>query len=457
MMDFQYLIKDIPDYQYFYTVDEMDKRSKALAEKYPEQVKCYKAGESRNGHDINVLEIGKGSKNALLFGCPHPNEPIGAMMLDFLSERLASDEALREKFDYTWHLIKVIDIDGTKLNEGWFKDSKSIKNYAQGFYRPPGHEQIEWTFPIDYKTLHFDRPLPETQVLMKLIEEKKPEFMFSLHNSGFGGVYYYITENAPELYPVFKALPKLVNLPLSLGEPEAPYLEAYAPAVYNLSSITQEYDYIEKNSDMDPAQIITAGTCSDEYAAKVAGTFTLVCEMPYYYDSRIEDLSDSDISRREARLYNVKKSLESSQKLQAILDSIEEEIPNKQDSPFYRAVSHSLKTTVPYLKAEEKEIMTNPDMERTAKVSEVFDNKIVSQFYQGLMLGMFRRLLHESAQGGSSLLIEKRDEVDKLFDQHFESLEKQLNYKPIPIKDLVTVQLLAGLSTADYVQRKGKK
>lgn len=457
MMDFQNLVKDIPDYKRFYTVDEMDERSKALAEKYPDTVKYYKAGESRNGHDINVLEIGNGSKDALLFGCPHPNEPIGAMMLDFLSERLATDDELRKKLDYTWHLIKVIDIDGTKLNEGWFNDSSSIKKYAQDFYRPPGHEQIEWTFPIDYKTLRFDKPLPETKVLMNLMEEKKPQFMFSLHNSGFGGVYYYITEDAPELYPIFKELPKLVNLPLSLGEPEAPYLESYAPAVYNLSSITQEYDYIEKNSDMDPAQIITAGTCSDEYAARVADTFTLVCEMPYYYDPRIADLSESDITRREARLYNVRKSLENNQLLQKILDEVEGDLTIKESSPFYRAVSNGLKTMLPYLKAEEKEIMNNKEMERAAKVSEVFDNKIVSQFYQGLMLGMFRRMLHENSVNGSDKIKAKQKEIDHIFDEHFESLEKQLNYKPIPIKDLVTVQLLAGLNAADYVQKKMKK
>jgi len=288
------------------------------------------------------------------------------------------------------------------------------------------------------------------------MEEKKPQFMFSLHNSGFGGVYYYITEDAPQLYPIFKELPTLVNLPLSLGEPEAPYLETYAPAVYNLSSITQEYDYIEKNSDMDPAKIITAGTCSDDYAEKVAGTFTLVCEMPYYYDPRIEDLSESDITRKEARLYNVRKSLENNKQLKAIFDEIAEELPNKQ-SPFYRAVSHNLKTMLPYLKAEEKEILTNKEMERTAKVSEVFDNKIVSQFYQGLMLGMFRRLLHENAGQGSPLLKKKSEEIDELFEQHFEALEKQLNYKAIPIKDLVTVQLLAGLNTANYVQTERTK
>jgi hypothetical protein len=152
----------------------------------------------------------------------------------------------------------------------------------------------------------------------------------------------------------------------------------------------------------------------------------------------------------------VRKSLENNQLLQKILDEVEGDLTIKESSPFYRAVSHSLKTMLLYLKAEEKEIMNNKEMERKAKVSEVFDNKIISQFYDGLMLGMFRRLLHENSINGSDFIKAKQKEIDRIFDDHFESLEKQLNYKPVPIKDLVTVQLLAGLNTANYVQRKEK-
>jgi len=86
-MNFKDIVKEIPDYENFYTVNEMDEHSLALAEKYPDKVKVYEAGKSRAGHPIYVIEIGNGSKNALLFGCPHPNEPIGAMMLEFFSEK----------------------------------------------------------------------------------------------------------------------------------------------------------------------------------------------------------------------------------------------------------------------------------------------------------------------------------------------------------------------------------
>lgn len=432
----------------------MDEHSRQLAEKYPEKVKMYEAGKSRQGHPINVLQIGNGSKNALLFGCPHPNEPIGAMMLEFFSERLATDEELLNYFDYTWHIIKVIDVDGTKLNEGWFDDSSSIRNYAEGFYRPPGFEQVEWTFPVDYKTLKFDNPMPETEVLMRLMEEKKPEFMFSLHNAGFGGVYYYITKDSPELYPIFDRLPKLVNLPLSLGEPEAPYLKTLHPAVYELSPISADYDYIAANSDMDPATIIKSGSCSDEYASKVADTFSIVCEMPYYYDPRIEDLSDSDITRKEARLFSNDKACQQHKFLSEIMKEIENEID--KTSPFYSAINNFVETGGGYLEAERKEIETNPEMDRPATVAEVFDNKLVIQFYQSLMLGMLKRLINGSMENNDSqVLKDAKEKADKAFEDKIDYLEDNLNYKTIPIKDLVTVQLMAGLYTADFVL-KGK-
>jgi hypothetical protein len=52
------------------------------------------------------LKIGSGSKNALLLGCPHPNEPIGAMMLEYFTQALVDDDALRKELDFTWYVVK---------------------------------------------------------------------------------------------------------------------------------------------------------------------------------------------------------------------------------------------------------------------------------------------------------------------------------------------------------------
>lgn len=52
----------------------------------------------------------------------------------------------------------------------WLKGPYTISNYTRGFFRPAGDEMVEWTFPIDYKTLHFHDVMPETQAVMDLID-----------------------------------------------------------------------------------------------------------------------------------------------------------------------------------------------------------------------------------------------------------------------------------------------
>jgi hypothetical protein len=450
-MNFDYLVDQIPDYRRFFYVDEFDRRTQELAEKFPRVVKVYEIGKSRNAHPIKVIKIGNGSRNALMFGCPHPNEPIGAMMLDFLCEKLVEDEQLRSHFDYTWYLIKVIDPDGTKLNEGWFSNPQSIKSYAGNFYRPPGYRQVEWTFPVDYKTLHFHEPLPETQTLMKIMEEEKPVFMYSLHNAGFGGVYYYISDDSPELYEDFHAIPHRFKVPLALGEPEVPYLKMLSKAIYKLSPITEEYDYLEKHAKVDPAQIIRAGASSDEYAKRVADTYSLVCEVPYYYDPRIEDISEAQMTRKEARLI----SWESSTKQYEFVREIFEICKNysNEKSPFYEVLENYVEIMPEHLNAEKNWIETDPQLQRKATVAEVFDNTCVTQFYQSLMLGMLKRFVNEILENyEDEKLSEVKKKVDGQFDRKIDYLEKNLNYRAIPIKDLVAIQLLAGLKTAEYVQ-----
>ncbi len=50
MADFiQKLIDNIPDYQQFLTVDEMDENSKKLAAEFPDLVEIFEAGKSPQG------------------------------------------------------------------------------------------------------------------------------------------------------------------------------------------------------------------------------------------------------------------------------------------------------------------------------------------------------------------------------------------------------------------------
>ncbi|CAF3885733.1 unnamed protein product, partial [Rotaria sp. Silwood1] len=97
--------------------------------------------------------------------------------------------------------IPCVDPDGTRLNQGWFSGPFTIRNYARNFYRPRTEEQVEWTFPITYKNYSWTTPSNETQALMYAIRLVQPDFVYGLHNSGFGGMYYYISQPLFDIFP----------------------------------------------------------------------------------------------------------------------------------------------------------------------------------------------------------------------------------------------------------------
>ncbi|CAF1526914.1 unnamed protein product, partial [Adineta steineri] len=136
------LMNSVPDYSRFFTVDELINRSRNLALKRSSLVQYRGIGHSQNGETIPMLTIGNGAKSLLLYACPHPNEPIGTLLIDFLLNALFDHSELLDK--YTWHLIPCVDPDGTRLNEGWFTGPFTISNYARYFYRPRLQEQVEW-------------------------------------------------------------------------------------------------------------------------------------------------------------------------------------------------------------------------------------------------------------------------------------------------------------------------
>ena len=445
---FDKVVEEVPEYKTFYTMDELKASSEKLTQKHPSKVKIFKIGKSRKGEEIEALRIGKGEKTALLFGFPHPNEPIGSMTLEYLSWRLVEDESL-DKLDFTWYIIKCIDPDGARLNEGWFKGPFNPFNYALNYYRPPGYQQIEWTFPIKYRTLVWDKPIPETRALMRIMEDAKPQFMYSLHNSGFGGVYFYVSSRCKPLYVKFQNLAKKEKLPLHLGEPEAPYMKKLAKAIFKMPTSVERYEFLKKHTKKDPAKIINYGTSSDDYARRVAGSFTLVCEMPYYYDPRIGDTSESDVIRREAVLYSLTLAEERYNFIKEKYSEVKAIVgKRKEKKPFIDTIEDSLKRFPDYLAAQRHWAETDRKLRRKATVAEKFDSYVISRFYDLLSLGMLYRCVKDT----------KNEEVEKEVLQRItkwnEELENQLSYKVIPIRSLVRVQLGSALLTAEYIRKK---
>lgn len=464
-MDILQILDRVPDYKAFLTVEEMDRNTLELARRYPDIVRVEEIGRSRWNHPIYCLIIGEGSQNALLYGCPHPNEPIGAMMLEFFSEELCRNAELRRELDYTFYIVKSSDPDGTSLNEGWFKGPFTVSHYQRNFFRPAFAQQVEWSFPIDYKTLHFHQPIPETQALMQIIDTKKPTFIYSLHNAGFGGCYWYLTEGDEALYKKLYEAPAREKIPLSLGEPETPYCEELYPGIYKMMGVISHYDYLEKfNPGVDPATLLTSGTSSDEYANRDGhiSARALVNEMPYFYDPRIEDTSPSDMSRREAILINCDQTEADFAALTPIYERVKPLI--RTWNPFFISLEDRMATNNAGNLAAKRQWAMNPEFEQPATVAQKFENLYGSGFYRNLNFAVLRRACSYELEHAQDLTQQERDalrrceeDTAELMEKNLRYLEENLHYEAVPIRKLVRIQMASGLLYAQYVHEKNER
>lgn len=379
-------------------------------------------------------------------------------MLEYFSKRLAEDEELRKELDYTWYIVKAWDADGLRLNEKWLKGPYTLYNYSRNFFRPAGFRQVDWTFPIDYKELHFHNTLPETTAMMHLIDEIRPEFIYSLHNAGFGGVYWYLSRKTPEIYEEMREAANRQDVPLNLGEPEAPYCVEWAPAVYQSLGIRQDYDYMEQYGNVDMKEAIKCGTCSADYGKDVCGAFTLLTELPYFYDKRIKDMSPSDILRKDAVLEKLEWNEKSNRFIRETLDISRRYM--EEENPFLLALCAF--TEDDSGEATKRMVEENPEYHKTATIAEKFDNGLVSKFYKLLSYGMLIRANEyelEKMQGKGEEEQEKAAALKKAFEiaekEHrelAEYLEQEIDYLVVPIRKLVSIQLECGLLMAEYLK-----
>jgi hypothetical protein len=285
---------------------------------------------------------------------------------------------------------------------------------------------------------------------MSLIAETRPDFIFSLHNSGFGGAYFYVSEEAPGLYERFYSIVEGQDLPLHLGEPEMPYAIRYAKAVYAFPPIATTYDFLKEQTGKDPAEILKSGTSSMDYASRFCNPLGLVCEMPYFHNPAIHDTSPSDMVRRDAILEGLTLHRTEMEMLQELYDQVEHELT--AESPFQVAIAEMLRTWQDRLLAYENWARTDPKTERQATVAEKLDNLVIDRFYRLLSLGMFIRLLEAQikATGSSPGLDAALEAATTWFEARSSALEADLDYSVIPIQKLVRVQLGSALAAAEY-------
>ncbi|HJQ74471.1 MAG TPA: M14 family zinc carboxypeptidase [Gaiellaceae bacterium] len=435
MLDLAARLARVPDFREFLTFEELRASSRALVREYPRLARLETIGASREGRPIELLTIGDGAVPVLLLGVPHPNEPIGTLTLEYLCRLFCEDDALRTGLDVTIHAIKVADPDGLVLNEGWFKGAFSPARYALEFYRPPHREQVEWSFPVDYETLHFRTPTPETAAVMAVMERVRPRFFYSLHNAGFCGVYFYVSGELPGLFAALHGLVESQGLPLHRGEPEVPYLRTLAPAVYALFGIDETYDYMKRALGEDPAPLIDAGTSSDDWLRGVCDAFSLVCELPYYTSPALTDTRPAGRTRRDAVAAGLERAAALHDENARAFAALEGRLP---DHRLTRSVADYLAKT-PKRLAAERAYAEAAAYGREATRAEAMDVTTCRGFHHLLYLGETRRL---AVMAGDARLA---DALGARVASVAADIERESDLRILPLRPLVAVQAGAGL------------
>ncbi|KXF53057.1 hypothetical protein AXA44_45675 [Rhodococcus sp. SC4] len=358
-------MESVPPVTEFPTVDALRADLTALAHTHPGTCTVRRIGTSRLGEPIDELVIGSGPVHAVIVGGVHPNEPVGSVTATHLARTLAENPALLVETGYTWHIVGCIDPDGMRLNEGWFAGPFTRRHYGRHFYRPAFDEQVEWTFPLSYKDSYFDAMLPETVALMRLVDDTRPAFMCTLHNSELGGVYYYLSRPEPALYGTLHAIPAAVGLPLDTGRPETPHAEQLEQAIFRMPHYEDEYEFmLEAGFDPRPA----AGSSSADYAAKY-GTLSLITEVPYWTNRAAGDNRPTDTSFAQALTSRADGLRATADFLDDVLIAVGPDL--RADSVFLRAAREFLPVLRQSADADAHHALS-PQAARPATAAEVF-------------------------------------------------------------------------------------
>ncbi len=389
---FDDIVGAVPALERYQLLSELEQSTDRLAAAHPE-IEVWTPGVSRAGHALRCLEIPGGPLQALLVALPHPEEPIGTLALEYLLPLLA--DGLAAELGFSFSVIKAADPDATLLNEPWFDEPYDLTGFLLRAYRPPLHDQFEWTFPVSYKRYTFTRPLPEAAAVMEVIGRRPLDFYMPLHNSNFSGAYYYLSAEDGRLQDELAAVMAAAGLPPDCGEPEMPYLRQLAPGIFRAFSLADDYEFYEAYG-ADPAVVLTSGTSSDAYAEAMWDCFTLVAEVPCFTSPRIADRNPAGLTRREARL----RGLEVRQRLAGWLHERYVEAASRltAETPWQRTVHAYLAEVKDDLRAERAQADADPAFAEEATVAQLFDHVYLRELDTLGRVGQFAGMIAAEPQ-----------------------------------------------------------
>ncbi|WP_043630863.1 M14 family zinc carboxypeptidase [Nonomuraea candida] len=425
----------VPRRAAFPSVDALQAELRERAAARPGLVRSRRIGTSRLGEPLHAVTVGEGPADAVVIAGPHPNEPVGSLTVLALLDLLCEEPALRAELGLRWHIVACADPDGARLNEGWYGRPADRRAYATHFYRPDLADQVEWTFPLATAGYRFDRPLPETRALMRLMDEVRPSLVCSLHNGEYQGAFFYLNRHDAALARRLAALPGLEGLPLHHGEPELPGAAPIVPAVH----LTPPGSRV--------GRAFGAGGSSADYAAAF-GALHLVTEVPAWADVRVADRSPAGRAYGQVLAEGAAARRELIGTIEAGMRAVAADLSVR--SPFRRSTENTLET---YRRLGELEEEPLPDPGRPATVAEEFGHRQLLHLMRLRLLGTFLRLLDAEIAAGNltPAIRERRRLLAAQFETWYGQAEADPPGRPVEPRRSAAVQLGAVLTAAHHL------
>ncbi len=450
---FSEITDKVPSYSSYLSCEGLEQNSLALAREFPSTVEIIRAGASKEKRAINALRIGKGSHNILLYGFPNPEEPLGGLLIDYLSEVLVSNEKFLKEMDCTWYLIKCVDPDGARLNEGYLKGPLTPINFARNYYRTPNHLTGELNFPFRFgNILNLNNPLPETRALMGIMSGIEFRFISSLHVMKFGEMTFEVSRPCPEIYSQLQRTARENNIPLRKR-----FGDIVAPGIQFGHYMTPATNYVRMAaSGLSPLQKVIGGFSFEFARIMNPRLFMMIPECTTWYDPRCYDDRPSGSNLRETMDY-VRSAFGGAARL--VNDCYREARPYLDpSSPYVEMLAEIVEGIMtpkigvidpdPTIKEEELDQETM----LSQKISTEARADIYRMFNVGGALKMIELQLH-TANENSPKLMQVREKLQVALEAYSNELNKKYDIRHYPLKNLVAMNLASLLVAIEYSKR----
>lgn len=420
------------------------------------------AGTSGRGIPIYHVRFGSGKTKALVVGGPHAHEPIGSVTVLSLLTLLASKNSELANADVEWHIVPCSDPDGASLNESWTQRSFTFENYVKGYYVQPLRQQVDACFPIAYKKLTFTQPSPIARTLQKLLDQIRPDFFFSLHNSWGEGGYFVLNHGiADAYYAELRAILTACRIPVQSDFRVNLCPKRFSDGVFQTPTIRDYYDYLERTVPDPEKVLVNAGANSWDYLSEIKpDARSFVAELGYF---RFPHDSQSLVPRgKPLRQILLRQDADSKFLAAAIIeewDRLEGQL--ESSSPFFPAVLEDLISRkeglleggMPISRYVTRDVLLNPRYSGDASESDLLHAYLVDGGLYFLRTAyQFVRLLKDSRP--SPDVRRAIDRFEALFKDALAQVAREVDLSRVEIIDCTTLakaQLGSGLVVLNAV------